>query len=285
MPVRLGDYIQSVLLKGRLYVVGNETSGVILSYTFSLGKWAKLLQYKACDFSMTALNQQLVLVGDSGADFSRVLGVWEEDMKCWIHPYPEMLTGRCACSAIGYNEWLVVAGGFNGGRSLSTVEVLNTYTLQWHTGPPTPMPWYDMKTAIVGDTCYFMGGNINASPTTAVFSASIQALTSDVITRANSGQQAWKEVPELCLTGVTPLSIGVSLFAVGGLSGKQIQPVTAIHVYHPVSGEWERIGDLPSPRYNCTCAMLPTSCEIMVVGGNCHDRRKMNRVDFASTLN
>ena len=41
---------------------------------------------------------------------------------------------------------------------LSTVEVMNTDDKQWFAGPQAPTPWMGMKTAIVGDTCYFMGG-------------------------------------------------------------------------------------------------------------------------------
>lgn len=44
------------------------------------------------------------------------------------------------------------------GVRLSSVEVVNTITKQWYAAPPTPTPWSYMKTAIVGDTCYFMGG-------------------------------------------------------------------------------------------------------------------------------
>ena len=49
------------------------------------------------------------------------------------------------------------------GMMLSSVEVMNTDSKQWYAGPPTPTPWSHMKTAIVGDTCYFMSGYTGAS--------------------------------------------------------------------------------------------------------------------------
>ena len=53
----------------------------------------------------------------------------------------------------------MVAGGKgdNGNRLSSVAEVMNTNTKQWYTGPPTPVARSHMKTAIVGDTSYFMG--------------------------------------------------------------------------------------------------------------------------------
>ena len=110
---------------------------------------------------MTAINNQLVLVGgdEHGGGRSKVVGVWDADNKQRTHPYPEMHTARSSCSAVVHNEWLVVAGGISAsGPMLSSVEVMNTNSKQWCAGPPTPIPWSYMKTATVGDECYFMGG-------------------------------------------------------------------------------------------------------------------------------
>ena len=42
--------------------------------------------------------------------------------------------------------------------------------------------------------------------------------------------------------------------------------VIELHLYQPNSGEWVKVGDLPSPRYDCTCAMI-TDREVFVAGG------------------
>ena len=62
---------------------------------------------------MTAIDNHLVLVGGQGCDGvrSKVLGVWSEDSKKWTHPYPDMTTPHRSCSAVVYNQYLVVAGG------------------------------------------------------------------------------------------------------------------------------------------------------------------------------
>ena len=156
---------------------------------------------------------------------------------------------------------------------LSSVEVMNTVTKQWHAAPLTPTPWTQMKTAIVGDTCYFMGGFTGIGSitpaTTKVYSVSLPALISQLLSQGSGKKgrqhQIWKETPELQIIFSTPLSISGFLLAVGEMD-KDRQAATAIHLYQPDTGEWVKVGDLPTPRYKCTCAMIADR-EMLVAGG------------------
>ena len=248
MPFGMTDYVQSVVVQGRsrVYVGGgyagcrSEDNNIVMEYDISSGKWTELPPYRACDFAMTAINNQLVLVGGGGhGGSSKVLGVWRAESKEWTHPYPDMPTARPHCSAVVYKEWLVVAGGLGGkdeGR-LSSVEVMNTDSKQWYAGPPTPTPWDSMRTAIVGDTCYFMGGYTGASygtSTTKVYSVSFPALISQLCLpdyKGNGEQlEMWKEIPGLQATHSTPLSISRSLLAVGDMD-KNRSAASTIFLY------------------------------------------------------
>ena len=42
--------------------------------------------------------------------------------------------------------------------------------------------------------------------------------------------------------------------------------MSAIHLYHPDTGKWVKVGDLPTPREDCTCIMV-TDKEMLVAGG------------------
>ena len=59
--------------------------------------------------------------------------------------------------------------------------------------------------------------------------------------------------------------------AVGGLDVKG-KTTSAIHKYDPTTDSWDIISNMPTARYRCLVAVLPTS-EMMVVGGmiNMHD--------------
>ena len=275
MPFGMGGYVQSVVVEGTVYVGGggaghgSDNNYIVMTYDISTGKWATLPPYRAYGFAMTAINNQLVLVGGSEHGHkNKVVGVWDADNKQWTHPYPEMHTARWICSAVVHNEWLVVAGGHSAsGALLSSVEVMNTNIKQWYAGPPTPIPWFFMKTATVGDECYFMGGyNATGSraPTNTVYSVSLSALTTGLNSSTKKGQKIWKEISGLQTTNSTPLSISGSLLTVGGMD-KDRKAVTAIHLYQPDTGEWVKVGDLPTPRSHCTCAMI-TDRELLVCG-------------------
>ena len=289
MPFRMTHYVQSVVVQGRVYVGGGSDSGftspdnyIVMEYDISSGKWTKLPPYRAPNFAVTVIDNQLVLVGgdlDKGGFLvhsSKVLGVWRAESQEWTQNFPEMPTGRSTCSAVVYNEWLVVAGGWGDGMvRLSSVDVMNTDTKQWFAGPPTPTPWSSMKTASVGDTCYFMGGSIEIA-----YSVSLPALISQLWSLESRGEneqqlvQIWKEIPRLQTVHSSPISIGGSLLAVGGAD--KGNEVTTIQLYQPDTEEWVKVGDLPTPRRNCTCAMITD--RVMIVAGGSGSRTQ--RLDF-----
>ena len=166
----------------------------------------------------------------------------------------------------------MVAGGWTTNERLSTIEVMNTDCKQWYSGPPTPIPWNSMKTAMVEGVAYFMGGlDYTKSATEDMYCVKIQTLISHITSKASRGTEnvKWKVIPRLNLTLSTPLSIRGSLLSVGG-KDKDGKAVTTISLYQPDREEWVKVGDLPSPYYRCTCAMT-TDREIIVAGGpeNC----------------
>ena len=287
MPFDMSNYVQSVVVEGTVYVgggnagYGSDNNYIVTTYDISTGKWATLPPYRACNFAMTAINNQLVLVGgdEHVGRRSKVVGVLDVDNRQWTHPYPEMHTACACCSAVVHNEWLVVAGGKSACERLSSVEVMNTNSKQWYAGPPTPKPWSSMKTATVGDECYFMGGyTATGARTNTVYSVSLSALTTGLNSSTRKGQ-IWNEISGLQTTYSTPLSISGSLFAVGG-KDKDGKAVTAIHLYQPDTGEWVKVGDLPIPRCNCTCAMI--TVREMVVAGGFSEGYRLKRMDISS---
>ena len=290
MPYGTGDFVQSAFVQDKLYVGGGYTGSgrgnIVLEYDISSAKWARLLPYKSRDFAMAAIQNQLVLAGgyEHGSRL-RLLGVWRADEEEWTHPYPEMPTARSQGSAVGYQDWLVVAGGWSGSRNLSCVEILNVVQKQWYAGPTSPQPWCYMHTALLGDHCYFMGGFTGTglgSNTEKVYRLSLSAVTSELLSNTSGREDSrlWKEISGLPSMCSTPLSISGSLLAVGGRDMKG-HAVSAIHLYHPDTGEWAKMGDLPTPRYNCTCAVIADK-EVLVAGGTGAGDNRLKRVDITS---
>ena len=90
MPFGMGGYIQSVVVYGRVYVGGGNSSNdyVVMEYESDSGRWGTLPPYTTRWFGMTAIHNQLVLVGGRLRDYSRSrsLGVWRAQDKKWTHP-------------------------------------------------------------------------------------------------------------------------------------------------------------------------------------------------------
>ena len=290
MPFGMSSYIQSVVLQGTVYVggggAGSDNHYIVMEYDTRSRKWGMLPPYRQRYFAMTVINNQLVLVGGVNEHYrwSKLLGVWRTDSKKWTHPYPDMPTARSLASAVTYDKWLIVAGGWSGdGTRLSTAEVMNIDTKQWYTGSPTPTDFTCMNTAIVGDLWYLMSGcDETGRATDKVYSVSLPVLISQV----NSTQrdpQIWKCISGLGLHSSTPLSISGSLLALGGKIMNKDEYVTTIHHYQPETEEWVKVGDLPSPRSNCTCIVMNNG-EVLVAGGRSGIRKQMKSTELMSLV-
>ena len=286
MPFEMSVNIQSVVVEEKMYVGGGYTKlgdkKVVMEYDTHSEQWATLPPYKTCHFAMTVIHNQLVLVGGLKDSYqrSKQLGVWRAASNEWVHPYPNMPTARYSGSAVSYETWLVVAGGFDEGRNdLTSVQVLNFDSKQWYTAPPMSTGWNSMKTARVGDIWYLMGGAIGRFYTNKVYSVSLPVLISQLKSKSSSnrGAQIWNEVSELDVTQSAPLSISGSLLSLGGW--KDDKNTTTIQLYQPESGKWLKVGDLPSPRRLCTNEMI-SEREILVAGGS----NKTRRTDIASLI-
>ena len=289
MPFGMSGYIQSVVVQGIVYVGGgvaatDENNYIVMEYDTHSGKWDMLPPFKLCYFAMTVINNQLVLVGgeDMQERKSKLLGVWRTYSKKWIHPYPNMPTARSGASAVTYDKWLIVAGGWSDdGPRLSTVEVLNVNTKQWYTGTPTPTAFTEVKTAIVGDLWYLIGGySDDFTEIGRAYSVSLPVLISQV----NSTQrdpQIWKSISGLKIHYPTPLSISGSLLALGGKTMDKTDAVTTIHHYQWV--RWVKVGDLLFPRCLCTCSVINNG-EVLVAGGEDSTYTPMKSTELMSLM-
>ena len=259
MPFSMSIYIQSVEVDGTVYVGGghadkDEDDYTVMAYDMQSCKWHTLPPYSARDFAMTTINNKLILVGGHDGDTEvDQLGVWKTDSNQWTRPFPAMPTPRFYPSATSYKHWLVVAGGYRRGY-LSTVEILDIDNKQWSTGPSTPIPWYSMKSIIIGDTWYLMGGGHSyGTYTTDVCSVSLEALVSH---SASDSSKIWNTIAPLNSDSSSPLSLGRSLLALGGRDIKKKCPVSTIQRYVPETNTWVPTGDLLHPLYDCTCLMV-----------------------------
>ena len=236
--------------------------------------WALLPPYQYEVFAMTIIDDQLVLVG--GEDIhskkkTNVLGVWDEKLCYWTHPFPPMLTACCSPSVVTYqNKWLIVAGGYGDGGDLLIVEIMNISNHHWYSAPPLPIPASKMSATIIDNTMVVLGGASGNFFFKKVFKVNVDELISQAIAQQTTMnkkspavpvQTPWQKLPDTPLTQSAAVTFNGALLAVGGQGG------TAIHLYHPAgSRSWVKSGDLPTERVQSACTVLPSG-EVLIVGG------------------
>ena len=240
----------------------DEGSYIVMAYDMQSCKWHTLPPCSASLFAMTTIKNKLILVGGCHDDtVVAQLSVWKTNSIQWTRPFPAMPTPRFSPSATSYKHWLVVAGGFRE-DSLSTVEVLDIDNKQWSTAPSTPITWYSMKSTIISDTWYLMGGGGDDmfSDLTDVYSVSLEALISH---SASDSSKIWNKIGPLHCDLSSPLSIGGSLLALGGCG---IKKESTIQHYVPEINTWVPAGELIHQLHSCTCIM--TAGRLHVFGGH-----------------
>ena len=166
LPYGMYGYPQVVVLGENLYIGGGLASSdskaqTVVIYDPKKDSFDTLLTYPCKWFSMTAVNNQLVLVG--GKDMqtgirTNVLGVWNEQSKRITHPLPPMNIACNSPSVTNHkNRWLVVMGGIGNETILSRVEVLDTTeSRQWYQAAALPKACAQILPATISNMCYLL---------------------------------------------------------------------------------------------------------------------------------
>ena len=243
----------------------------VLEYTPENDEWVELPRPPVWFFGLAVLNNQLVLVGGREPFTEKQtnkLTVFDPSTRQWVHPYPPMATARSYPTAIAYQHYLIVAGGeevYN--KSVSVVEIFDSVKEQWYTAEELPIECDSMTPVIISNTAYLLGGLIDDNYIKPVLSVSLPAL----INKATSQSQevntptSWKVLPDSPLKASAPFTSHNMLLTAGGRDDSEEE---SSHIYcnDPVTSQWEKVGDLPKPRFWCNCTVLP-STELLVVGG------------------
>ncbi|MCA9445622.1 MAG: galactose oxidase [Candidatus Omnitrophica bacterium] len=168
----------------------------------------------------------------SGSEtLAEIVGVWEDKA-----PLP---TARQEVGVAVLNDLLYVVGGIDSTPAVvDTVERYDPDSKQWETVAPLPADLDHVAVVAAEDRLYAIGGLVFASPqsaTNAVFSyqPSTNRWTeeSPMPTRRGGGRGAF---------------VGGKIYVAGGIrSGGSVGDFA---VFDPVSGEWETLPDMPTPR-------------------------------------
>ena len=196
----------------------------------------------------------------------------------WIEEFPPMPTKRFGQTALNTGTVLIVAGGMGEERTrLKTVEVMNIETQQWSSAVDLLEPLFHSFSAVIGDRVYLQGGwgkdktftqsVFTCSVTTLLLSRSSKSLGTRFVNSLSRSNKTtvWNRIADIPVTDSTCVSFGNKLLAVGGEDSDD-KPTSVIHMYNSTTNLWEVIGHMPTPRYWCYVAALPSD-RLVVVGG------------------
>ncbi|XP_064389628.1 traf2 and NCK-interacting protein kinase-like isoform X5 [Halichondria panicea] len=280
MPIKMGSSVQSVVIGDTVYVGGgnavSDRDGCTVM-KLEQNQWTKLPEYTAKWFAMTSHANRLVLVG--GLDTrnnkrTNQFSIFESGE--WTHPYPLMNIARYSSTAVSFNNHIIVAGGVDGKGQTSSVEVFDVASRRWYIAQSLPNPRAVLKSTLIGNTLYLMGGfDHTRRATKTVHHVDLNELIAKALFNLDT-PTLWQTLQEVPLERSAPLSIGRSLLAVGGANDK-ILTSSSIHLYQPDTRRWVKVGDLPTARYYSTCSALPNG-EVIVAGGE-------TNADYIQTVN
>ena len=270
MPFGMESTVQSVVLGNKVYIGGGDARSdrdarTVMVYDIQRDSYSALPQYNAKYFAMTALNDQLVLAGGTSRKPTDQIAVFQSDK--WTYPYPPMSIARRSSTAVSFNNHIIVAGGRDDqGRRISSVEVLDVTSNRWCIADPLPVVRSSMKSVVVGDMCYIMGGvDHTSSRTKVVHRVNLRELTENAVSMATRPVSLWQTEEDTPLFYFAPLVLKQSLLAVGGRDDNS-DASTSIHLYQSGTRRWVKVGGLPTARSHCTCSVLPNG-QVLIAGG------------------
>ena len=223
----------------------------VYSYNILEDKWTELQQCEYQRTSLAIVHNTLTTVGGCTSDLiptNTLLSLSQSGSRWkWGKGLPSMMTERILPATVTITTHLVVAAGAKEyfGDGLSTVEVLDTETLQWSMASSLPQ---DIKYPQM--TC---SGYVYLSDDNTVFSCSVEGLLQSCqlsphkptsINSSKSGSIWTRQANIPGLGGSSLATLGEHVLAIGGVS------TANIHCYDRATDSWSVIGEMSTPRYS-----------------------------------
>ena len=306
--VTVGDSVYFGSGTSTLGEAASDCPHKILKYNSQQDCWTPLTDCPVVAFGMGCYLGQLALVGgayesedsESSSQFALTgdVHLLDEASQAWKTPLPAMLQARLLPTVVAHSRGLVALGGIvldtTHDYCLSSVEVYDGDTSQWYRAEPLPLACIGMTSAVVGDTCYLVGGFTDTDfdhPTVQIFGASLSDLVQDAVGKHSllngsldsHSPHVWRAFLDAPRYAATAASLGNSLLALGGSDEKLVHKSGALHVFSPLTNAWIRIEDIPVSCFACAVAKLPGG-ELLIVGGMGHDEEDALRTVYRAEI-
>ena len=277
-PNRIWGEAATVIGNVAYFRPGGIRQHTVLAYDSAKNDWSELPSCPNCNFSLAVVKNLLTGIGGETPYKEHSSSLLSLIDNKWTEKFPPMPTKRWLSAVVCSNGYLVVAGGKGKGyQDLSTVEVMNTITLQWSAACSLPHPLYQATATLCGDRIYMLGGrDQNNKWSKSVFTCSVADLIQSCQSKSGSlgmrmrssslgsKPKVWQKLTDTPLAYFACASLDGRLLAVGGMDSDN-KLSTALHVHNATSNSWEIVSHMATPRFRCLVAVLSRN-ELMVVG-------------------
>ena len=254
----------AVWLNGLVYVGGgNETGGasyIINCYDTVNNSWSSPINTPYRHFAMTTLNNKLLIAGGRDKSYKKTNQILTMDAG-QLKNYTKMITARSYATATGHQGMLIITGGVDDKGKLSSTELFDSSNGQWYVTNDLPQPHTSLKSVIVDNILYLLGGYNKDGTSPAVFTAPLDTLSRH--------QLKWNTLQDTPWCSSAPASVyGTHLLIVGGrkMIGDKYTRTSDVYKLNKVSHSWEAIGHIPSARSR-SAVVSTADNRVIVIGG------------------
>ena len=261
----------ALCLNGMIYVGGGmnkiESSYTIDCFDVINDSWIPSIDTPYCFFSMTVLNNKLILVGGYNKNTQATKEILAMDAG-QLKLFTTMITARACATAAGHQEMLIISGGIDKNlNKLTTTVLFDSKNQQWYNCNDLPEPYCSLKSVIVDDMLYMLGGiNKDGSYSSAVFAAPLNTLLEH--------QLKWYTLQDTPWWCCTPVSVNNTHLLIVG--GNKDTYTSDVYKFNKIIQHWESIGHVPIPLHSS--AVVSTANKVTVIGGRISNRNITNAV-------
>lgn len=262
----------AVCLNDIIYVGGGDEDVLgnpsyrIDTYNIATNSWGPQIETSYCYFSMTCFKGHLTIIGGEDQKnkvTNKVLKLDHNGMLTNYTPVQPFKTPRSHATAVGYRDYLIIAGGTGEkkksgeGKRLASTEIYISSAKQWYNSDNIPKALFNLRPVIVENELYLLGGCDQNGASQKVFVASLDML---------SGHRLkWQEFQNTPLHNSSPVFICTFLITLGGSDKAGVHVAEDIVFLNTTSGCWEAMGNIPSTRI--APAVASVGNKIALIGG------------------
>ena len=283
-------YRGAAVSHGKMAYFNCANSTSVYCYNSQHQLWRQLPNCHSLDSALVMIDDKVTTVGGRQAT-GRVTNslaslTGEEKDSKWVKVFPRMPTARYQLAAVCRRRNVIVAGGNDRGRKLSTVEILDIDLRQWSSAASLPHAMSLASFTVCEDSLYLLGGTDQNGWTLSVLTSSITDLLDQQQETANQLETAsqpavWHRAANTPYYDCTAVSVRGQLLAIGGRD-EHLKHTSAVVAYDPTSDSWQDMGHMITPRYFTLIALLPSN-ELIVAGG-AKDMVTLSKVEIGTVV-